>query len=262
LGAALVQTNSAGEIVVLDSAGYGPVTIGKSVSITAPQGVYAGITTAADGVTINAPSIKVTLRNLVINLNGGQAQGVLVTAAASGSVVEIHSVSVSGFGNIGIKQAADSTMYLRDVHVSGMYHAYEADTASGTAAMTIERSVAQDFNVGYYAGGNAQLVIRDSTASGRLGGTSYAGFVAQGSPLGGGYIGCDGCLATNSLTGMVAGPFVGGSTSHLRVANSTIFKNGCGVCSYQTSTTTSFGNNRIYDNSTQDGFFDATVAPY
>src|SRR4029077_7216059 len=49
---ALAQTNDAGEIVVLDSAGYGPFTIGQSVKITTPTGVYAGISASGDGITI------------------------------------------------------------------------------------------------------------------------------------------------------------------------------------------------------------------
>ena len=41
--AALGQTNAGGEIVVLDSAGYGPMTINKAVSIVVPPGIYAGV---------------------------------------------------------------------------------------------------------------------------------------------------------------------------------------------------------------------------
>src|SRR5215467_11157092 len=42
---ALAQTNAGGEIAVLDTAGYGTVTINKSVTITNPGGVEAGVTT-------------------------------------------------------------------------------------------------------------------------------------------------------------------------------------------------------------------------
>ena len=47
IGAALAQTDPGGEIVVLDSAGYGTVTINKAVSVIAPLGIYAGITVTA-----------------------------------------------------------------------------------------------------------------------------------------------------------------------------------------------------------------------
>src|SRR5207302_6412654 len=66
---ALTVTDAGGEIIVLDSAGYGPVTIGQSVSINSPTGVYAGITvTSGNGVTVSAgASDVVILRGLTIN---------------------------------------------------------------------------------------------------------------------------------------------------------------------------------------------------
>src|SRR5215467_7417803 len=52
---AIAQTSPGGEIAVLDTAGYGAVTINKSVSIVNEEGVEAGITvTAGDGITITA----------------------------------------------------------------------------------------------------------------------------------------------------------------------------------------------------------------
>ena len=52
---AISKTNPTGEVIVLDSAGYGPVTITQSVTITAPPGVYAGITVPASttGIVVN-----------------------------------------------------------------------------------------------------------------------------------------------------------------------------------------------------------------
>ena len=46
---------SDGEVVALDSAGYGPVSITKSVTLTG-DGVYAGIT-ATVRVTLSAPGL-------------------------------------------------------------------------------------------------------------------------------------------------------------------------------------------------------------
>ncbi len=56
LAMALTQTNAGGEIVVLDSAGYGGTTINKAVSIVVPQGIYAGVSVfaATDGIVISA----------------------------------------------------------------------------------------------------------------------------------------------------------------------------------------------------------------
>ena len=58
-GAAIVQTSNGGEIVVLDSAGYGPVVINKPVSIVAPPGVYAGVSVlGGTGIVVNAASAR------------------------------------------------------------------------------------------------------------------------------------------------------------------------------------------------------------
>src|SRR5512145_3331720 len=46
-GTAMAATDPNGEIIVLDSAGYGAVSITQSVSIIAPEGIYAGISVFA-----------------------------------------------------------------------------------------------------------------------------------------------------------------------------------------------------------------------
>src|SRR5215472_10738671 len=76
-GQAISQTNPNGEVIVLDSAGYGPFTISKAVSITAPPGVYAGISVfSGDGIDINAgASDIVILHGLTINNQGSSGSG-------------------------------------------------------------------------------------------------------------------------------------------------------------------------------------------
>src|SRR5206468_1534427 len=65
-------TSLGGEVIVLDSAGYGPVTITQSVTITAPAGVYAGISVfSGTGVTVDGTGIEVTLEGLTITGLGG-----------------------------------------------------------------------------------------------------------------------------------------------------------------------------------------------
>src|SRR5499427_5490677 len=57
---ALAQTNAGGEIAVLDTAGYGAVTITKAISIVNEEGVEAGISvTSGVGITINAGATDV-----------------------------------------------------------------------------------------------------------------------------------------------------------------------------------------------------------
>lgn len=92
--AAISATSAGGEVIVLDSGGYGAVTIGKSVSITAPTGVYAGISVfSGDGVTISAATTDtVILRGLAINNQGGN-RGIAVLSAAT---VRIEDCVING----------------------------------------------------------------------------------------------------------------------------------------------------------------------
>src|SRR5207245_7143697 len=73
--AAIAQTSPGGEVIVLDSGGYGTFTIAQAISIIAPPGVYAGISVfAGTGITISAgASDVVTLRGLTLTGLGGFA---------------------------------------------------------------------------------------------------------------------------------------------------------------------------------------------
>ena len=103
------QTSPSGEgHLVLDSAGYGPVTITKSVSIIAPAGNHAGITVfSGDGITVNIPGgwsccarldDKLTARGLLCGIYPLAAQ----QAFASKSCWSSSNMGVDGvmyFGN-------------------------------------------------------------------------------------------------------------------------------------------------------------------
>ena len=98
--AALAAINAGGEIVVLDSGGYGATTIDRSVSITSPSGVYAGITgVSGTAITVASGSSGiVSLRGLSLTSQGATT-GIDVQSA---NVVQIDDSVVSGFVTIGI----------------------------------------------------------------------------------------------------------------------------------------------------------------
>src|SRR5205823_723705 len=115
---ALTVTDAGGEIIVLDSAGYGPVTINKSVSIICPTGVYAGVTVtsagSASGITISAGANDVViLRGLTIN-NAGGFYGIVGSTAG---MVHVESCVISGFGVVGgagIAWNAAGQLFVKD----------------------------------------------------------------------------------------------------------------------------------------------------
>jgi hypothetical protein len=104
---ALTQTAPGGEIAVLDTAGYGPVTITQSVSIVNPGGVEAGITAQSGGnaITINGNGpITVALRGLTLEGAGGGVNGIEFSSDVSDGKgrLEIVNCVIRDFARDGI----------------------------------------------------------------------------------------------------------------------------------------------------------------
>jgi hypothetical protein len=93
--AAIAQTNPGGEVVVLDSGGYGPVSINQAVSIEAPDGIIAGITTfSGTALEIAAGQTDtVIVRGLTIN---GLGTGAAIDVLQAASFVLLNTHILSG----------------------------------------------------------------------------------------------------------------------------------------------------------------------
>src|SRR5580704_4130366 len=143
---ALSQTNAGGEVVVLDSAGYGPFAITKAVTIEAPSGVYAGITvTAGDGIDINAAAPNTTpgtviLRGLTINNQGASGGGVVVISVGTlyvencvinGFSSETGGPQGSGIGGLGF--LCPGNLEVKDSVMRGNTNGILIENSSGTA---------------------------------------------------------------------------------------------------------------------------------
>lgn len=103
--------DSAGQVVALDSADYGVLTVTKSVSIVGSPAALAGISVAAgNGVTIATPGIDVVLRNLHITTGAGGARGIDVSAARS---LAIENSVMANFAAEGIRIAPVTPMAVR-----------------------------------------------------------------------------------------------------------------------------------------------------
>ena len=113
--AAMLHTDATGEIIVLDAAGYGPVTVNQSVSIVAPNGVYGGISVLSpggNGITVDGPGIAVHLRGLTINGTGmGGGSGILFVQGAKLTVEDCEISNMDGHGILA--SAANSTVFVR-----------------------------------------------------------------------------------------------------------------------------------------------------
>jgi hypothetical protein len=101
-----------GEVTAIDSAGFQPVNITQSVTITSPPGVEAGIAASPglDAIDISGSGITVVLRGLTLLGSGTGAEGINFTA---GSRIEIIDCAISGFTTAGIDVSTpDNTSVL------------------------------------------------------------------------------------------------------------------------------------------------------
>jgi hypothetical protein len=163
---AVIQLNPNGEVIVLDSGGYGPVTITQGVTIEAPAGVTAFIhPPSGDAITINAGSAKVTLRGLTLNV--GTNNGITVTSVGT---LSVEDCSISGFSVDGISILSGGiNVVVKGTDIKGCGDGVRVRNTSGTAIVTIDRCHL-DTNSGFgfssiNDGGSARITITNSTAS-------------------------------------------------------------------------------------------------
>jgi hypothetical protein len=109
---ALSAVAAGGEITAIDSAGFGPVTINKAVTITSPAGVEAGIAAAAgdNAVTVDAGTGDVVVLS-GLTLEGAQSglYGIAVTQAGE---VEIVNCAIRNYMSSGVNVGNMSAMSL------------------------------------------------------------------------------------------------------------------------------------------------------
>ena len=143
---AIALTSPGGEVVALDSGGYGAVTISQAVTLEAPDGVYAGMTVSAgDGITVAAgASDVIVLRGLTVVGAGTSGNGVTI---ASAGTVHVEHCTIRGFaaGNgIFATQYVFQYLYVADTDVSecnvGVKLAASTLLNPGPSTATIDRS--------------------------------------------------------------------------------------------------------------------------
>jgi len=160
---AITQTSPSGEVIVLDSAGYGPVTIAKSVSIIAPAGLHAGVTVlSGDGITVNIPNGVVVLRGLTISGQGG-ANGINFLAA---SRLRIENCVISNMGVDGVMfSAAGSELIVTDTIVrdnGGSGIGGDSNTFVVLDHVRSEHNGTNGFYMASFVGGEGNASISDS----------------------------------------------------------------------------------------------------
>ena len=205
---AVDAVDAGGEVTAIDSAGFGPITITKAVTITSPDGVEAGIVpTAGAAIIINAgASDAVMLRGLTLNGAGVGANGILFNSGGSLTVTNCVVQNFEAEG-ISIQLETSTTVYFAIINtlisnnrLYGIdYHAANFSKATGV----IDRVVV--------AGGQNGIALN--------GGSSTNGSTTDVAVS-------NSVVSNNSIEGIFAG---NGSVFTVSIDNATVNGNGTGI---------------------------------
>jgi hypothetical protein len=212
---AISQTNSGGEVIVLDSAGYGAFSITKPVSIISPPGVYAGISVfSGDGIDINAgASDTVILRGLTVNNQGSEGAGIVFH---TGGALRVENCVINGFSTLnanagGLRFLGSGSLDVKDSIMRGNRHGILLQPSSGTAQATIDEVRLESGQVGLVAAEGSVVNVRNSVASAN----SDDGFDVVSFTAGSVRLSLEGCIVSNNANdGIFALP---GSTGAVEV---------------------------------------------
>jgi hypothetical protein len=223
---ALAVTDPGGEIVVLDSAGYGAVTIGKSVSIIVPTGIYAGISVlSGDGITVVGIGINVVLKGLTINGQGG-VHGIRFVQGARLNVTECQ---ISGMGGDGVRVEGVGTVVIARTSIVGS--AQEGIFVASAANVSVVRSrVQSNGSNGIEMGGGAD----GSVARTLISDNGLFGIEASQTTAGTTRIAVDDATVTDNDTGTgVYAEGIGASAAaQIDMTNSLVTRNFNGVFAF------------------------------
>lgn len=245
---AISKTATNGEINCLDPAGYGVVTIIKSITIDCAQ-THGGILAAnSNGVIVNGAGIIVTLRGLVINNAGTTAgNGIRILNAAA---VNIDDTIIEYFGGTGtngrgitIETAAANVRV--NVLNTNLYNNNGIGIHSVPSAGSVRLQL-RNVNIdrggasGVQIGPNTTAVIDNSAITNHTVGDAVT--IEQASSS----LSISNSLLSNNVNGLFSG--VAGQTPTTRLYGNVITANTSNGLLISSGTVISMGNNMIRGN--------------
>ena len=245
--------NDGGEIIALDAAGYGPITITKSVTITANPGFHAGITVASGtGVTIDTAGISVTLRGLTIKGIGGSV-GVYMT---NGAQLSIENCVISNFSGTGVvvNFTAAKVRIIDSLIRDNGYGVYAAGGPTAVIASSkIIGNSSRGIQVAAADNTTTIVAVNDTVLAGNVGGIDAASIYANATVR----VFIDRATITTNSLGVVSQGAAGSSVA-TTLSNSTVTGNPtAGLYQVGDATLESLGNNTVRYNGANVG----TITP-
>ena len=241
---AVTKLNPDGELIVLDSGGYGKVTITQGVTIEAAAGVTAFIhPSSGDAVTIGVGgATTVTLRGLVLNV--GSNNGITVNSVGTLNVENCH---IAGFENAGIQMNSAGRLNVKGTDITACGGGISIMNGSGVVQASIDHCHLDGNFYGFYASttspGGSTTSATHTTANHNL-----VGWVAGNMSSGKDVLDLEFCTGSESL-GTGLGASSTNAASAARYSNCVFANNsGAGVSQSMASTVESRGNNTITGN--------------
>jgi len=250
LQGAVDQVAPGGTVIVLDTGGYGPVTIAKALTIDAPPGIVAFIHPPAVGaISIFAgPTDVVVLRGL--SLNVGTLDGI---AVATVGALYVENCTIVGFGLAGLHFSAAGQLFVKDSTFSNNgSEGILVAPASGTASSSIDRCRLEGNGFSQQrgavtAGGGATVTVRDSVASGNFRG--FQAGTANGQTV---QLNVENCVSTGNVVGLFA---ANGAATVLRASDTVVTNNTLfGIEAQGSGSVLSRSNNTVEGNAAAQTF--------
>ncbi len=244
---AVTKLNPDGEAIVLDSGGYGKVTITQGVTIEAPAGVTAFIhPSSGDAITVLAPGATVMLRGLVLNV--GTNSGIHAIAVAT---LNVENCSITGFPEDGIRMSSAGRLNLKGTDITGCGNGVELQNGIGVIQASIDHCHLDGNFRGFIAESDSGTT---TTATYSTANNNSDGWTCGNSPAGKDVLNLEFCTGSeNGQAGLFSNS--GNALTTVRYSNCVFANNGqYGVSRLSSGTVESRGNNTITGNGTAPTF--------
>ena len=186
------------------------------MSIIAPPGIYAGISVFSpdNGIDINTAGVKVGLRGLTINGQGGN----IGVNFSNGAELRIDGCIIAGVGSGGL-QMIGGTLFIHDNIIRNNAHlgVYLIATEAHIERTRIEANGADGLSMT----GVSRVAVRDSLIADNV----HAGVFINTSPLTRVDIEST-TISTNANGGVVSFSTGAGTKAEVTIARSTVARNG------------------------------------
>lgn len=240
---AIAHTNPSGEIIALDSAGYGPFTIPFEVSVSGAPGVHAAITTVGgDGIAISAGILdNIRIRNLVlISTNAGNG-----IHEISANQVDVSGCQIRNFNRGILVDNGNAT-----VEHSGLYNNSVGLLANnggvGFTQFTVTDCILEESSTGVVAGQQTKVAVSHCTLARNNTGVEAFSIAGTGSLEAS--LTVSGSTIVHNVAGVLTHADGGNNTAPVYLSDNVIAYNGIGAFAQNNGVLFTFGNNTFAEN--------------